>query len=88
MATIQEIIAKRAELQKTNPNATNIDARKALMPTTTPTATETPTAPTPTNPHAPTVTGIEGQKFTQAPIDPTTGLSRPLETPAPLTMPK
>jgi hypothetical protein len=34
--TLQDIIAKRAELQKTNPNATNVDARKALE--TSPTA--------------------------------------------------
>jgi hypothetical protein len=33
MVTLQDIIAKRAELQKTNPNATNVDARKALEPT-------------------------------------------------------
>ncbi len=40
MATqLQDIIAKRAELQKTNPNATNVDARKALM---TPAPTPTP----------------------------------------------
>lgn len=31
MATLSEIIAKREELAKTNPNATNVDARKALM---------------------------------------------------------
>lgn len=30
MPTLQEIIAKREELAKTNPNATNVDARKAL----------------------------------------------------------
>ena len=45
MATMDEIIAKRNELQATNPNATNVDARKALTPTTpvetTPVATPT-----------------------------------------------
>lgn len=35
MATINEIIAKRNELQATNPNATNVDARKALTPAPT-----------------------------------------------------
>jgi len=33
MATMDEIIAKRNELQSTIPNATNVDARKALTPT-------------------------------------------------------
>lgn len=32
MASLKEIIAKRKELSATNPNATNADARKALMP--------------------------------------------------------
>lgn len=31
MPTIKEIIAKREELKATNPNATNVDARKSLM---------------------------------------------------------
>lgn len=75
MPTIQEIIAKRAELQKTNPNATNVDARKALMPTTTPT---TPVAP-PTTP-TPTVTWVNGEQFVQAPVDPNTGLSTPTQS--------
>lgn len=35
MPTIQEIIAKRNELQKSNPNATNVDARNALSSTST-----------------------------------------------------
>jgi hypothetical protein len=40
MPTLQEIINKRLELSKTNPNATNVDARRALTTTpTTPTAT-------------------------------------------------
>ena len=44
MATqLQDIIAKRAELQKTNPNATNVDARKALESTPTPTPSPVPT---------------------------------------------
>ena len=53
MATLEQIIAKREELAKTNPNATNIDARKAL--TATPTAPVATPAPTPATPIAPTV---------------------------------
>lgn len=52
MATLQEIIAKREELTKTNPNATNVDARNALSTTPVPNATSTTTStvaqPTPT----------------------------------------
>ena len=33
MATMDQIIAKRNELQATNPNATNVDARKAFTST-------------------------------------------------------
>lgn len=33
----------------------------------------------PTTPTAPQVTWVDGQKFAQAPVDPTTGLSKPLE---------
>ena len=49
--TLQEIIAKRNELQKTNPNATNVEARQALManpPTPVVTDTSVPTPVTPT----------------------------------------
>lgn len=110
MATqLKDIIAKREELAKTNPNATNVDARKALTatPATPPipattnvmdqmagktvaerqairNGTPAPATPAPVTP--PTVTGVDGQQFTQAPVDHTTGLSKPLETtPAPAT---
>lgn len=36
MAKLSEIIAKREELAKTNPSATNVDARKALMGSVSP----------------------------------------------------
>lgn len=84
MATINEIIAKRNELQATNPNATNVDARKALTPApVAPVAwvppAITPTTPTPViHPTTPQVTWVDGQKFTQAPVDPTTGPSTPI----------
>lgn len=37
----------------------------------------TPVTPTPNTPVQPTVTGVDGQKFVQAPIDQSTGLSTP-----------
>lgn len=50
-----------------------------VVPDATPT---TPTPPTP--PPAPTVTWVDGQQFVQAPVDPTTGLSKPIEAPTPI----
>ena len=50
--TLQEIISKRNELQKTNPNATNVEARQALIANPpTPVVTDTP-VPTPVTPTA------------------------------------
>jgi hypothetical protein len=46
MATLSEIIAKRQELAKTNPNATNVQARQALMGAPAVPATPTPVSPT------------------------------------------
>lgn len=55
MPTLSEILAKRDELQKTNPQATNLDARNALMasPTLTPAPQVTPQTPPPQAPMPP-----------------------------------
>lgn len=67
--TLQEIIAKRNELGLSN----NMEAKKALESTQTPVTPTTPAVPTP----APT-------QINQLPVDPNTGISKPLEqTPAP-----
>jgi hypothetical protein len=105
MATLSDIIAKREELAKTNPNATNVEARQALMGAPAVPATPTP-APTP----IPSTVNVREQMsgmnvaerqavrngtvlptpapMVQAPVDTTTGLSKPLEaTPTPVTQP-
>jgi hypothetical protein len=71
MATLQDIIAKRKKL---GANATNVDARKALE-----TVAPTPTAPVAATPTPVTPTPVTPQPIVNAPVDPNTGLSKPLE---------
>ena len=74
MSTLQEVIAKRQELQKTDPNATNVTARQALQPTVAP--TPAPVSPTTAPVQTPTVQWVDWATFVQAPVDQITGLTK------------
>lgn len=71
MATqLQDILAKRTELQQTNPGASNIDAMKALNPPPPPQITPPPIAPIVPTPIPPTPT----PEVNPTPVPPTTNV--------------
>lgn len=82
--------AKFLELRKQGISVADARNQTYWPPPVVPDATPEPTTPVApvTPPTAPTVTWVDWQQFVQAPVDPTTGLSKPLEPvaqPAPVT---
>lgn len=88
MPTIQEIIDKRKELQKTNPNATNVDARNLLSTTPTTPVQNPPVVPPQQTTPPQTVTWVNGEQFQVAPVNPQTGLSQTAQKTHEITQPK
>jgi hypothetical protein len=89
MATqLQDIIAKRAELQKTNPNATNVDARKALETQTPATTTVAPVVNT--APISPTTSINQAQReanIANRQANPVAPVTTPVEQVTPIPVP-